>query len=292
MKKGRSTLRHPVVSGLFYPDQKDELESVIVSYLEGIDTESLYLDIKKQTGIDSPEERMPIALIVPHAGYIFSGKVQAHGYALLEEKSVDTVIIMGPAHQENFRGISVTLDDAYATPIGITRVDVEFSKRLLEGSDLIVQEERAQLSEHAVEVQIPFIKHLFPDAKIVPLLFGNQDLDTAGKLSELINDAMNSIKKRYIVIASSDLSHYHPSAEANSLDRIVIDDIRNMDSASFYANIKSGESEACGSGAILTGIMLAKERGHGAAAILCHMNSGEVSGDRRKVVGYLSAVMY
>jgi AmmeMemoRadiSam system protein B len=292
MKEDRNTLRHPVVSGLFYPDQKDELESVIVSYLEGIDTKALYLDIRRQTGIESPEKQIPITLIVPHAGYIFSGRVQAHGYVLLKNKTVDTVIIMGPAHQESFRGVSVTLDDAYATPMGIIGVDIEFSKKLLEGSEVIVQEERAQLSEHAVEVQLPFIKHLFPDAEIVSLLFGDQDLETATELFRLISGTMTSIQKRYIVIASSDLSHYHHSVDAIALDRIAIDDIKNMDTASFHANIKSGKTEACGSGAILTGIMLAKERGLGVPAVLCHMNSGEVSGDRRKVVGYLSAVLY
>ena len=226
MKENRNTLRHPVVSGLFYPDQKDELESIITSYLEGVDTESLYLAINRQIGIDSPEQQTPITLIVPHAGYIFSGKVQAHSYVLLENKTIDTVIIMGPAHQGSFKGISVTLDDAYSTPIGITHVDIEFSKRLLAGSDIIVQEESSQLSEHAVEVQLPYIKHLFPDAKMVPLLFGDQDLESATVLFELINETMNSIQKKYIVIASSDLSHYHPSADAMTLDKTAIEDIK------------------------------------------------------------------
>ena len=292
MSENQNTLRHPVVSGLFYPDHKDELESVITSYLEQIDTGSLYRDISKQTGIDSPDQKTPVSLIVPHAGYIFSGKVQAHGYVLLKNKTIDTAIIMGPAHQGSFKGISVTLDDAYSTPIGITHVDIEFSKSLLAGSDIIVQEESSQLSEHAVEVQLPYIQLLFPEAKIVPLLFGNQDLESATRLFRLLDETMNSMQKEYIVITSSDLSHYHPSADAIKLDGTAIEDIKKMDTDSFNSNIASGKSEACGSGAILTGMMLARERGLGKSAVLCHMNSGEVSGDRRRVVGYLSAALY
>ena len=286
------TLRHPVVSGLFYPDEKPELESMLRSYLDETDIDELYRSIRNQTAIRDPEKRMPLAIIAPHAGFIFSGKVQACSYILLKGCEVDTAIILGPSHHKKFKGVSVDLDDAYSTPIGVSRVDLEFSERLKENCGTIVENEKAHLSEHVVEVQLPFLQHLYPDVKIVSLLFGEQDQLTVKTLHRALADTMDSVKRRYIIIASSDLSHYHSAADAARLVDIAIRGILNMDPEAFYSDISSGKAEACGAGAIMTGILLAKERGLGKSAILSRIDSGEISGDRRRVVGYVSAVMY
>jgi len=286
------TLRHPVVNGLFYPDKKSELENIVTEYMEKADKKSLYESIREQTGLRNPEEVLPLALIVPHAGYIFSGKVQAYSYSLLVNSPVDTAVIIGPSHQKSFEGLSVNLDNAYKTPLGNVEVDLDFSNELNSYNDNIFINEEAHLSEHAIEVQLPFIQTVMKEVKIVPVLIGEQNWENSELLKNAIISTMKKLPKNYVVIISSDLSHYHPHVEAITLDKLLLEDIKNMNAQSFYDNIQSGKSEACGFGGILTGIMLSSETGKKKSAILHYMNSGEVSGDRKKVVGYLSAALY
>jgi len=291
MKK-EHTLRHPIVNGLFYPDSKDQLQNSIKGYLEKIDRKSLLQSISDQTGFEKPSETVPLVLISPHAGYIFSGAVQAYTYLLLGYFDTDTVIIIGPAHQTRFSGISVNLDDAYKTPLGTVEVDLEFAYKLTACSDAILQQLDAHLNEHSVEVQIPFIQQTVPGARIVPILFGDQNLENALMLKNALVSVMNDLHRKYCIVVSTDLSHYHSHVDASRLDKVLIDDVRNLDTDAFSLHIQEGKSEACGFGGILTGMLLVNEIGEGKSAILHYMDSGEVSGDRRNVVGYVSAVLY
>jgi AmmeMemoRadiSam system protein B len=286
------TLRHPVVSGLFYPDEPGELERIVTGYLDKVDKKELYERIEEQTGIKDAPKLTPLVVVAPHAGYIFSGKIQAFSYALFMNTTVETAVIIGPSHQKQFKGISVNLDSAYKTPLGNVAVDLDFANALIDHSGDFNHIEEAHLSEHTIEVQLPFLQILMRDIKIVPVLFGHQNRQSSVLLKEALVSVMDRMQKSCAVIVSTDLSHYHPHVEASSLDKRLIQDIQNMDPESFYTNIKEGKSEACGFGGILTGLMLAKERGRGKSAILSYMDSGEVSGDRKKVVGYLSAAMY
>jgi AmmeMemoRadiSam system protein B len=291
MKK-EYTLRHPVVNGLFYPDGKEELENITNGYIERVDSEALYAKIAQDTGFDGPENLTPLVLIAPHAGYIFSGKVQAYAYSLLINKKIDTVIIIGPAHQKSFTGISVNLDDAYKTPLGLVKVDLDFAGSLIAFDKKIMLDEEAHLSEHGVEVQLPFVQTVLPKASIVSILLGEQNSNNSELLKNALVSVVNKYPKKYVVIVSSDLSHYHPHVEAQSIDSVLIDDIRSMDDRRFIDNIRSGNSEACGFGGILAGMLLSKKIGKSKSSILFHMDSGDVSGDRNKVVGYLAAVFY
>ena len=290
------TLRHPAVSGLFYPDDEAALRTAVDSYLEEVDIKTLFDSVRSQTSIGRPEEKTPLVLVAPHEGFMFSGRVQASAYALVRGSTVDTVIVMGPSHQTRFKGVSVARDDAFSTPLGISGVDREFSERLIKrlpaSGGVAAGDEKAHLSEHAVEVQLPFLQRLFPSARIVSLLFGDYDLGTVTSLRDALCDTMDELKGGYLTVASSDLSHYHPRTEAASLDDTVIRGILRMDPETLYADMEAGRAEACGSGAILTGMLLANKRGEGRSAVLRRMDSGEVSGDRRKVVGYVSVVMY
>jgi len=285
-------LRHPVVSGLFYPDEPAELARIVTGYLEKVDKKKLHESIEEQTGIEDASRSVPLVVVAPHAGYIFSGKIQAFSYALFMNASVETAVIIGPSHQKQFKGISVNLDNAYKTPLGNVNVDLEFARALVAYSGDIDHIEDAHLGEHSIEVQLPFLQTLMEGVKIVPVLFGQQSLESSVLLKEALVSVMGGTKKSCAVIVSTDLSHYHPHVEASSLDNRLIQDIRDMDPESLFTHIKESRSEACGFGGILTGLMLAKERGRGKTAILAYMDSGEVSGDRKKVVGYLSAAMY
>ena len=285
-------LRHPVVSGLFYPDRREELKKEIETYLGKIDREALNSSIREQTGISDPTSVQPVAIIAPHAGYIFSGTVQAYSYALLQPFGIETVVIIGPTHQTRFEGISVGRDDAYRTPLGEIKVDLEFAKKLTSHSSIFKHQEGADLGEHAIEVQVPFIQFVLPKAKIVPVLIGEQNRENAIKLGEAIAAAVEKTGKNVLIVASTDLSHYHSHADAQTLDNSVIEHVRNVDPDALFSDIEDGKGEACGFGGILTGLYLSRELGQGKSAILQHTDSGEVSGDRRKVVGYLSAVLY
>jgi len=291
MKK-QNTLRYPVVSGLFYPDTEEELRRTVDGYLERVDIDSVYKNIVEQTKIENPQELYPEVIIAPHAGYIFSGMVQAFSFSILTKKKIDTVVIIGPSHQIKFKGVSVNLDHAYQTPLGLVEVDLEFCNMLMEHCRFISLHEEAHLSEHAVEVQLPFIQRVIPEAKIVPILTGEQNWETALILKEAILTTMKKQQKKVVIIVSSDLSHYHSHTEASAMDKLLIDDLRSIRPEVLYENIKSGNSEACGYCGILTGLMITSETGLGRCAILKYIDSGEVSGDKKSVVGYLSAVIY
>jgi AmmeMemoRadiSam system protein B len=285
-------LRFPVVNGLFYPDDGEELKQEIDIYIEKVDKNALHRSILEQTGARDISSLQPVALIAPHAGYIFSASVQAHAYALLGDLDIDTVVIIGPAHQVSFEGVSVSRDDAYQTPLGEVEVDMEFARQLLSKGHIFKIHEDADLEEHAIEVQVPFVQALLPEAKIVPILVGEQNKQNALLLKDALLSVIEDSGRKTIIIASSDLSHYHSHVDAEALDNVLIEQIRNMDPDGLYVEIQDGSTEACGFCGILTCMYMAQELGIGKSAILSYTDSGEVSGDRRKVVGYLAAALY
>jgi AmmeMemoRadiSam system protein B len=291
MKK-EHRLRHPVVSGLFYPDGKEELRKEIEIYMGRVDRDAILRTVREETGLDDTSAVQPLAVIAPHAGFMFSASVQACSYALLEPSGYETVVIVGPAHQTAFEGISISKDDAYGTPLGEIEVDTEFAKKLIGTGDLFRHFEDAHLGEHAIEVQVPFIQFILPKAKIVPVLFGEQNLENAVLLKNALVSVVKKTGRKVLIVASTDLSHYHAHVDAENLDGGVIERVRAVDPDGLDADIQEGKAEACGFGGLLTGMLFARELGQGKAAILRHINSSEVSGDRRKVVGYLSAVLY
>ena len=285
-------LRHPVVSGLFYPDDGEELKKEITIYLDKVDREKLAKSIREQTGIDDVTSVQPLALIAPHAGYIFSAPVQAHSYALLSMSHIETVVVIGPAHQTSFEGMSVSRDDAYQSPLGDIEVDQDFAKKLLSQAHIFKHHEDADLGEHAIEVQVPFIQVLLPEAKIVPILIGEQNKQNALLLKDALLSVIEKTGRKTVVVASTDLSHYHSHVDAEALDNVLIEHVRSMDPDGLYVEIQDGRTEACGFGGILTCMYMAQEQGLGKSAVLAYTDSGEVSGDRRKVVGYLAAALY
>jgi len=283
------TVRFPVVNGLFYPDRREELEHSIDGYLARVSSESLFGAIAEQTGM---KDVTPVVVISPHAGYIFSGSVQAYSYSVIRSFSFDTAIVIGPSHQTPFDGISVNLDTAYETPLGKLEVNLEFAEKLIARSECITHHEDAHLSEHSIEVQLPFLQRCAPGIKIVPVLFGVQSLDNSRILSDALAAVTEEMPGSYITIVSTDLSHYHSHVDATALDGVLIDDLQSMDAEELSRHITEGKTEACGFGGILTGIFLSRTKAEGKCAILQYRDSGEVSGDRRNVVGYLSAALY
>ncbi len=226
---------------------------------------------------------------MPHAGYRYSGGVAAHAYKLLETRQFKRIILLGPSHRMSFMGVSVNLQSGYETPLGTVSVDQETAGKLLAAGDNIRWIKQAHAQEHSLEIQLPFLQTVLHDFKIVPILMGQQDLDTCLKLSQTLVQVMGD--KDTLLLASSDLSHFHTYSQANVMDQRFIRHIKRFEPEALAKDLGSGMCEACGRGPVLTALLAAKTLGADRSVVLNYANSGDVTGDHSRVVGYLSSAL-
>ena len=217
----------------------------------------------------------PKALIVPHAGWIYSGFTANFAYRIANSTNPDRVVVIGPSHKFPIKGISTTLEDLYETPCGNLPIDTEFSKILIEKFD-IDNFEYVHV-EHSTEVQMPFIYHYFGAIPVVELIYGDYNPE---KLKNIIEFAINN---NSLVVISSDLSHYYDIKTANSLDYNCLEAVNNLDLNDLQ------KCEACGKIGI-AGIILAAKEMNLTPFIVDYRTSADVSGDNSNVVGYMSAI--
>ncbi len=217
----------------------------------------------------------PKAIIVPHAGWMYSGFTANFAYRIASNTKPKRVVVIGPSHRVPFRGISATLEDKYETPCGFLPIDREFTKELIEKFD--VQNLEMVHQEHSTEVQMPFIYHYFGKIPVVELVYGDYAPE---KLKNIIEYA---IEDNSLVVISSDLSHYYDLKTANALDYNCLEAVQNLDLASLK------NCEACGKIGISAMIIAAKELGL-TPFIVDYRTSADVSGDETQVVGYMSAI--
>ena len=271
-----ATVRHPAVSGLFYPD----LRAVLTRNVD-----ELLLRAASR-----PQRGKLRGVIAPHAGYVYSGYTAAVGYKLLKDKSYDSVIIVGPSHREYFNGVSIYNGDAFRTPLGDVDVDHALRERLVQEWAKIMVTETGHSAEHSVEVQLPFLQRLLGSFSFVPIVMGDQRSELCDRLADAIGKACAD--KNVLLVASSDLSHYHPYKEAVELDRGVLKEIELYDADGLMKKLESDEVEACGGGPIVTIMKAARQLGANSSHILHYCNSGDVSGEKDAVVGYVSAALF
>lgn len=265
------------LAGSWYPADRAELAALLEGYLDNADPEKI--------------EGQIFAIISPHAGYQFSGTVAAYGFKAAKGLGIKTVIVLGFAHRKSFDGISVYAAGTLRTPIGEIRVDEELAARIISESPRIRFEPGLFDSENSVELQIPFAQIVFKDARIVPIAFGTQDYSDAEILAAALAASLKD-RSDVLIIASTDLSHYHPYEEANSIDSRTINTLDKMKARELYEEARAGSCELCGLMPV-TAVLLAAERlGFDKAKVLKYANSGDTSGNKREVVGYLSAVLY
>lgn len=225
-------------------------------------------------------------LVCPHAGYVYSGSVAGMAYASAPP-GIGSVVVLAPCHRYPVRTVSVFGGESYVTPLGEIPVDRDLVDRLSGGGYGWTPE--AHAAEHAEEVQIPFIQVRWPGAAVTPVLMGTTDpafcRGFAGDLHGIIGGDQG-----ILVVASSDLSHYHPLAEANAMDGILMDDFRRRDPSSLSRHVREGSSEACGTGPILTLLYLSELRHPDGfdAKIVGYSTSASASGDASAVVGYMA----
>ncbi len=269
------SIRESIAAGSFYSSNPVELRSQINEFLDNTELSDIE-NIK--------------AIICPHAGYIYSGQVAAYSYRQIVGKKFDSVFLIAPSHSEYFDFISIYSGDAYRTPLGLVRVDKERSKILADNCNRIKLSVFGHRDEHSLEVQLPFLQVLFENIKIVPIVIGHQDNQNIKELGESIGNLFKN--EKILIIASTDLSHYHPYDIAVALDQKVKNLINDFDTEKLMTEFIRNTAEMCGGGPVISAMIASKILSANTSKILKYKNSGDVSGDRSAVVGYLAAAFY
>jgi AmmeMemoRadiSam system protein B len=274
------TIRRPAVSGMFYAGTAGELE------------EQIGWCYKHELGpgttprVNSKGLREIVAIVVPHAGYYYSGPVAAHAYKEVADDGVlDTAVILGPNHTGYGYPVSLWAGGSWSTPLGEVEVNKKLTQRLL--GDVIKADETAHIHEHSIEVQLPWLQYLYKKVKIVPITMLAQDIETARIVGKSIGQAADNL----IVIASSDLTHYEPHSVAMEKDSSVIEAIVDLDEEELYERCERLGCTMCGYGPVAAAIVASKEMKGKKASLLKYATSGDTSGDFSRVVGYASIVI-
>jgi len=257
-------------SGSFYDSSAKVLRDTVEGFLQNVDQEKIPGNL--------------IALISPHAGYIYSGQVAAYAYRQLEGEDFDTIILLGPSHYVPVKGASVYAEGWWQTPLGKVEVDSEIAKEIIRKHEWFHFDDEAHKNEHSLEVQLPFLQLTLKDFKIVAIVMN----DSSQEFCQLLADAIvrSKGKKRILIVASTDMSHYHTYGKACLIDGVTMRDLENFDMDSLRKHLSRGEGELCGSAAVFTALLAAKACGANNVRVLKYANSGDVTGDEARVVGY------
>ncbi len=276
MTSGAPTIRRAAVAGMFYSDNPAVLANDVRQMLDGVRTNSVAGRI--------------VAVFVPHAGYVYSGITAAHAYAQLAGSHPGLVVVVSPSHREFFDGVSVYSGDAYATPLGPVPVDPESRDALIAECRIVGAGMQGHRTEHALEVQLPFLQTALADFRLLPLVIGNPSRENCMMLGEALGHVLAG--RNALLVASTDLSHFHPAQVAERMDSVVAADLERFDPGALMDDMEQGIAEACGGGPAAAVMIAARILSADAIRVLHQTHSGEVTGERDSVVGYLSAVAY
>jgi AmmeMemoRadiSam system protein B/AmmeMemoRadiSam system protein A len=278
--QGSQDVREPAVAGTWYPGDKQELQETIDKLLSQVEAEKVDGEV--------------YGIIVPHAGYAFSGQTAAHAFKQIKDGEFKTVFILGPYHGPkkagapvSFRGVSVWRSGAYRTPLGLVEIDSEVADGLISFSDRIQFIPEAHRDEHSIEMQIPFLQAALKDFKIVPLLMTDQSLETCTILADAIVSVIGNLPERKaLLVASSDFYHGYDYEECKKSTEKSSNLLSAFDTDGFFETFKK-ENAACGGGAITTTMLAVKKWGAETILPLYTTNSGDVTGKKEGwIVGY------
>lgn len=261
-----SQIRQAAVAGLFYPADKQSLKEDVDEYLG-----------QANFGRDI----VPKAIVVPHAGYIYSGPIAATAYKQIIpiKDKINRVILLGPSHRVAFNGLAVPESDVFQTPLGNIPIDQK-GIRLLADLPQVIASDQAHREEHSLEVQLPFLQEVLGEFSLIPLVIGDAEChDVAEVINKLWDD------EHTLIVISTDLSHYHEYNEAKRIDRVTSDAIENLKPEHI------GYEDACGRNGLKGMMTVAKEKNL-SIDILDLRNSGDTAGDKNRVVGYGAYVFY
>jgi len=268
------TVREPAVSGVFYPSSKQLLTNDVKALLNEVTSKEAVSEA--QAKVKEGPQTYPKAIIVPHAGYIYSGKTAAKAYSQLASgrHTIKRVILLGPAHRMLVNGLALPDVDFFATPLGRVALDQD-AMSLIAGLGQVDNNAAAHALEHSLEVQLPFLQTVLDDFKLVPLLVGNATPTEVAQVLDVLWGGAETL-----IVISSDLSHYLPYGLAQDLDKETVQNILNLDGVLTH-------KQACG-GTPVNGFVLAAMRHQLKPELLDLCNSGDTAGDKRHVVGYAS----
>ncbi len=275
-------VRPAAVAGGFYPANPQELTAVADGFLARVHASKIAVT--------------PIALIAPHAGYVYSGAVAAEAFAQLKGRNVQRIVIIAPSHYEYFTGASIYDGRSYTTPLGRVTVDQSFAKQLAKESALIFRSGRGHSlvngrGEHAVEVELPFLQRTLKSFTLVPIIMGDQSYETCRALGVALAHMIKD--RKTVIVASSDLSHYHPYEDCVRRDKKVLQAIKEWDYYSLSKNFNARIWEACGGGPVVATMIAAERLGANKAQLLKYANSGDIpGGEKSRVVGYSAWALY
>jgi len=280
MNEAILNVRKAAVAGTFYPANPVELTKAVAS---------MYAEVDKV-----PLVGRPMALIAPHAGYIYSGKTAAKAFKLLEGEEFDSVVIVSPSHSVFFKGSSVYEGNGYETPLGLVETDHDLARKIASVNPTVYFSNMGHAAgssrgEHSLEVQLPFLQVALGKFKLVAIIMGEQDESSIRGLGEILAATIKGTNT--LLVASTDLSHYHPEKEARTLDFAVQTAIEKYDDKQLMQTLESGEGEACGGGPVASVMMATKRLGGSSVQFLEYTTSGAVTGEFDEVVGYLSAAI-
>jgi len=270
-------VRRAAVAGTWYPGDAAALAAAVDAYLA-----------RAASSSTAPVGDL-VALIAPHAGLRYSGPVAAHAYSLLRNRMFEVAVLVGPSHFAGFDGVSVYSAGGFDTPFGVVPVDSECARAIAAATPIVHEQPAVHAREHSLEMQLPFLARVAPGVPIVPLLMGYQTPATAAALGDALAVALRG--RKALLIASSDLSHYHDASTAAALDRVVVDSVARFDPGALQAALSANPDHACGGGPMVAVMRAARAAGAHHARVLDYADSGDISGDKSAVVGYLAAAL-
>ncbi len=266
-------IRKPAVAGLFYPENREELLWWLKEHME--DTPSRIYRAK--------------GIMVPHAGYIYSGAVAAKVYGRINVP--DVAILMGPNHTGLGPEVSLMAQGEWLTPLGRVFIDETLAAEILTEAPFVEEDQLAHLREHSLEVQLPFLQFLNPNIKIVPIVLYPINFSKVLSLAQALAKAIEGRDESILLVASSDMSHYLPSSIAKQKDFMAIEKILALDGEGLVQVVLENDISMCGY--IPTAIMIEASKLLGAqrATLVSYSHSGEVTGEE-PVVGYAGIIVY
>jgi len=281
--KGFDLVRPPAVAGLFYPETASALlEQIEQCFLHPLGPGTM----PSSNTVSTPL----LGLVCPHAGYVYSGPVAAHGYSRLAGHKPEVVVLVGPNHYGLGAEIAISGAQAWRTPLGQVSIERDLSYKIasmLPGASL---DNLAHAREHSLEVQVPFLQYVLGDTfSLVAIALTKQDQATSSALGEVLATALSD--RPAVVIASSDLNHYEPQAQTMQRDALVLEPILSLEPRRVETVVRRHSLTVCGPGAIAAMLESALRRGASKAELLQHATSGETSGDYHRVVGYASVAV-
>jgi AmmeMemoRadiSam system protein B len=265
-------IREPAVAGTFYPGRPEELRRTLEELTAG-----------------DPPRWNARGLLVPHAGYVYSGGVAGRTFRAVRLSR--RFVILCPNHTGRGTALAIQASGHWRTPLGAIEIDSGLAADLMDRLPDLRDDPRAHAGEHALEVELPFLQHLAAPFRFVPICVGTQDPDRLLRLGDAIAEAAGEAPEPVQVVISSDMSHYIPAERARERDMRAVAEIERMDPLGLHRVVHGEGITMCGVAPAVAGIQAARGMGAGGARLISYANSGDVSGDHDQVVGYAGVVL-